>query len=91
MPLQTAMRATSLLTFIEREEEGLNETQEDKVYNCLKECGWHTSLELVPLLMLPINCITGRINALVKDERVEEKARKIQPETGRKAIVWGVT
>lgn len=87
--MQTAMRATSLLTYLEREDEGLNETQEDKVYNYLKQCGAHTALELVPLLMLPINCITGRMNALVKQGRVEEVARKRQPETGRKAIVWG--
>jgi len=88
MPLTTAMRATSLLTFIEREDEGLNMTQEDKVYECLKECGAHTALELVPLLMLPINCITGRLNELVKQGRVIEVSRKIQ-DTGRKAIVWG--
>lgn len=87
--MNTAMRATSLLTWVEREKEGLNQTQEDKVYECLKECGDHTALELVSLLMLPINSITGRLNSLVKQGRVEEKYRKIQA-TGRKAIVWGI-
>lgn len=85
--MKTNMQMTSLLSYIEREEEDLNETQEEKVYQALKQHGNRTALELLPLTGLPINCITGRINSLVKHNRVKEGIKRHNI-TGRLAIEW---
>lgn len=64
--------------------------RQTQVFQGFRDFGDHTSLEMVELLHLPINTISGRINDLVqKFGLLEEKGEKWQ-HTGRRAIIWGL-
>jgi len=87
--MTTAMQDTSLLAY-ESIKPALGKRQQ-QVYNMLMGKGTAlTNCEIAECLNWPINCVTPRVNELVKAGIVEEKGRKRDAGSGRAAIIWGI-
>lgn len=85
------IQQTSLEAYLDMRYSGELGERQEQVLQAFRDFGDHTALEMVELLGLPINCVTGRINELVhKFGLLEEKGEKIQF-TRRRAIIWGIT
>ena len=84
------MRQTSLQAYDHIIDTGKLGRMQQEVFNTLKQFGNMTNTELSGLAGLPINCVTPRMNELVKDGFVEGKQKRRCKITGRKAIEWGL-
>ena len=60
------------------------------VYDAIKEVGPITNREIAAYLKQPINRITGRVNELVEDNKVEEAGKKYDKETNRTVMTWQI-
>jgi hypothetical protein len=59
------------------------------VFLAIKRLNGATSFELVKDLDWKINCVSGRITELNESNIIKDSGlRRINPETGRNAIVW---
>lgn len=88
------MQLTSLEAYYELEQKGLCSRQME-VLRLLKSFPDLTNSEISEKTDLPINCITGRVNELVKLGIVEEKRKRIPvldnyKFNNRRAIAWGL-
>ena len=59
-----------------------------EVYGALMDIKVGSNFDIAQYLDLPINQVTPRVNELRKKKVVEEYDRDIQPETGRRVILW---
>ena len=85
------MRDTSNLAFKEINESGKAYTQREQIYDFLARSGCHmTRQEISAAIKIPINAVCGRINELLKANRVEELERRDCNVTGNSAHPVGV-
>ena len=82
------MQETSLIAYANLLE-NLGERQMD-VYKVIHRMGPISNTEISDYLHLPINCITGRTNELVKKEMVMEAKKDLCPITNKLVIFWKV-
>ena len=65
--------------------------REKQVYDVIKMGCPITNNEISKYINLPINCITGRTNSLVKKGKVIECFKRLDWFTGRLSIAWKTT
>lgn len=78
----------SMLAYITIIEELNN--REKQVYSVIDHCGPVTNKEIAAQLNIPINCVTGRTNSLVKKNVVVRTGDAVCKETGRPQSTWEV-
>ena len=83
------MKQTSIKAYESIKKEGLLNNMQGIVFNGILKFGPITNQSLAVRLSLPINCVTGRTNELVKRELVQEIDKVTQP-NGKSAIRWGI-
>lgn len=83
-----AARDTSIEAYNRQIYLGRMSATEQRVFDCVKEHGSCTRMDIANLLETPINRITSPVFNLVKAGILEEHERVIQPETGSKA--WAI-
>ena len=88
--MKTKMRGTSLETYRQNNEEDLTSKREIQVYKCIRENPMITNKEISNILNLPINCVTGRTNSLVKKNKVYSFGTKLDLDTKRPTTLWAV-
>lgn len=65
------------------------ESKRDLVFRAIDSYGGLTLFELVKILQWPINRISGRVRELSKNNKIKDSdKRRVNPESGREAIVW---
>ena len=60
------------------------------VYDCIKNNGSSTNLEISKIMHLPINSVTPRTNELVKAGRVIQDCKRSCSVSGRTCISWKI-
>jgi hypothetical protein len=83
------IKQTSLDAFVQLQAEGRLNANETIVHDVLCEypCGL-SNFKIAELLSWPINRVTGRVNSLVKKNKVFEFREEINIYTGKRNIVW---
>ena len=64
--------------------------REKQVYSVIDHCGPVTNKQIAAQLNIPINCVTGRTNSLVKKKVVVRTGDVLCKETCRPQSVWEV-
>jgi predicted ArsR family transcriptional regulator len=80
---------TSQLAYIDIQQDGTAKGRKALILTAFRVFGNMTNSEVAERLKLPINCVTGRTNDLVK-ERLIKNVGSIMAKTGKPNIVWGL-